>query len=227
MIEISATDAFHSTWPDAIVGIMAIESLENPDTHPALDAEKARLEVALRERHAGQTRANLRSMPVFAAYERYYRRFGNTYHVQLQLESVALKGKPISSVSAMVEAMFMSEFETGLLTAVHDLDTITAPLVIDVAHGTETYITANGRETTLKPDDIFMTDSSDVICSILYGQDARTRVTSETHNALFVVYSPPGITRADVEQHFALIDRLVRLVSPNVRSHPPLFVVAG
>ena len=227
MIDVSATDAFHSTWPGATVGVMAIESLENPGSHPALDAEKTRLEVVLRERHAGQTRADLRATPTLAAYERYYRRFGNTYHVRLQLESVALKGKPIASVSALVEAMLMSELETGLLTAIHDLDSIAAPLVIDVARGTETYLTASGRETTLKPDDIFMTDSSDVICSILYGQDARTRVTSETRNALFVVYAPPGIAPAGVEWHLALIDRLVRLESPNATSDRPVLVVAG
>lgn len=228
MIEVSATPAFHTTWPDAVVGVMAVHGIENPDKHAALNAEKARLEAELRDRYAGQNRADLRAQSTLAAYERYYRRFGNTYHVQLQLESVALKGKPIASVSALVEAMFMSELETGLLTAVHDLDTLSPPLTIDVARDTTTYVTASGKEATLKQDDIHMTDADGVVCSILYGQDARTRVTSQTTNALFVVYAPPGILREEITRHFALISRLAGLFSPNATSlEPTLFVASG
>ena len=58
------------------------------------------------------------------AYAAYYERFNKTYHVQLQLESVALKGKSIPRVSALVEAMFMAELENLLLTAGHDLDVV-------------------------------------------------------------------------------------------------------
>ena len=38
------------------------------------------------------------------AVEQNYRRFQQTYHVALQLESVALKGKPLPRVAALVEA---------------------------------------------------------------------------------------------------------------------------
>lgn len=227
MIEVTATEAFHTTWPGAVVGLTAVYGIDNPDSHPALDTEKFRLEAELRNRYAGQTRAELRRHPALEAYERYYRHFGNTYHVQLQLESVALKGKPIRSVSALVEAMFMSELETGLLTAVHDLDTLNPPLTIDVARETTTYIAASGKETTLKRDDIHMTDAGGVVCNILYGQDSRTRVTSRTTNALFVVYTPPGIMRDELAAHFDMVARLVRLFSPNANGREPTLLAAS
>ena len=67
-------------------------------------------------------RKSLRDLPVFAAYDAFYRSFKKTYHVQLQLESVVFKDKTIFSPSALVACMFMAELETGLLTAAHDLN---------------------------------------------------------------------------------------------------------
>ncbi len=55
------------------------------------------------------------------AYASYYRAFDKTYHVLGQLKSVAVKGKAIPSVAALVEAMFIAELHNGLLTAGHDL----------------------------------------------------------------------------------------------------------
>ena len=86
-----------------------------------------RLESQLRERFAGQTRGDLDQLPVLQAYAAYYKRFKKTYHVQLQLESIAFKGKPIPSVAALVEAMFMAEVKNMLLTAGHDLDALQLP----------------------------------------------------------------------------------------------------
>ena len=43
------------------------------------------------------------------AYNACYKGFKKTYHVQLQLESVALKGRSIPRVAALMEAMFMAE----------------------------------------------------------------------------------------------------------------------
>lgn len=88
--------------------------------------------------------------PVLQAYNTYYCRFKKSYQVQLQLESIAWKGKSIPSVSALVEAMFMAEMKNMLLTAGHDLDVLQLPLTLDVSKGTESYQLMRGVNKFLK-----------------------------------------------------------------------------
>src|SRR5437588_219970 len=77
--------------------------------------------------YRGQTRADLVAIANVQPYARHYRAFGQTYHVLRQLESVALKGKPLTSPSTLVLAMFAAELESLLLTAGHDLDAVQLP----------------------------------------------------------------------------------------------------
>lgn len=215
MLEIITEAGVASAYPDAVLGALAMHNLRNPAEHAELDAAKGQLEQALRERFSGMSRAELRATPVLDAYARYYRGFGNTYHVQLQLESIVSKGRSIPSVAALVETMFMAELKNQLLTAAHDLASIRAPARFDVAgEDPPGYTTFNGRETALKPGDIYMADGGGVICSILYGQDQRTRVTAETTSVLYIVYTPPGIGRALVEQHLTDIESFARIIAP-------------
>jgi DNA/RNA-binding domain of Phe-tRNA-synthetase-like protein len=218
LADVTSTTAWSDAFPGASIGLLVMRDLSNPASHPALDARKVALAAELRARFDGYTRSDLRVLPVLHVYDRYYRRFGKTYHVQLQLESVALKGKPIGSVASLVEAMFMAELNNHLLTAVHDLDALVAPLRVDVAREPLPYTLANGKEGALQPGDMYMSDGSGVICSIIYGQDARTRVTPATRSALFVVYAPPGIDPGLVSAHLEDIAALVRLVSPAATS---------
>ncbi len=94
--------------------------------------------------------------PILQAYDAYYRQFKKTYHVQLQLESILFKGKSIPSVAALVEAMFMAEVDSLLLTAGHDLDTLHLPLTLDAAQGAETYTLFRGEPQTPKAGDMMI-----------------------------------------------------------------------
>ena len=89
-------------------------------------------------------------------------------------------------------------------------------LHVGIASGNETYQLMSGAEQTLKPEDMFISDSMGVISSIIYGPDKRTRITGKTSNALFTVYAPPGIEREQVERHLQDIAELVRLFSPDM-----------
>lgn len=208
------TPEWYTSFPGGAVAVLALDGVTNTSNNPALDEEKGGLETDLRQRFGHLTRPELRSQPALGAYSSYYRRFDKTYHVQLQLESVVLKGKPIGSVTALVETMFMAELKNHLLTAVHDLATVEPPLRIDYAAEPTPYTLFTGQEGALRPGDMYMADAQGVICSIIYGQDLRTRVMPETTSALFVTYVPPGIELALVEQHQDDLTRYARLVSP-------------
>jgi DNA/RNA-binding domain of Phe-tRNA-synthetase-like protein len=195
------TEAWRAAYPGASAGILAIHGVSNPAVHPELERRKQVIESDLRAQFAGKTRADIEALPVIHAYNEYYKAFKKTYHVQLQLESIAFKGKAIPSVAALVEAMFMAEVKNRLLTAGHDLDSLQLPVTIHVAQGSETYTTLRGQEQTLKANDMYMADRSGIISSIIYGPDQRTQITPDTTRALFTVYAPPGIEARFVRSH--------------------------
>lgn len=210
----TVSEAWRTTYPGAAVGVLAMRDAANPKEHAGLDQKKRELEERLRARYAGSDRAALRALPQMQAYHAFYKQFKKTYHVQLQLESVVLKGKSIPRVAALVEAMFMAELEDLLLTAGHDLEVVQEPVGIDVADGSERYVRINGQEQQTKAGDMMIADAQGIISTVLYGPDRRTQITSETTQALFTAYAPPGIGPEQVQGHLENIRDNVLLVSP-------------
>jgi DNA/RNA-binding domain of Phe-tRNA-synthetase-like protein len=208
------TPAWKTTYPEALLGVLVMRDVFNPPHHPEVERKKTALEEELRARFSGQDRAAIASHPVLQAYSNYYRQFKKTYHLQLQLESIVLKGKSIPSVAALVESMFMAEMQDMLLTAGHDLDKLQLPLILDVATGTEQYTLLRGEEQTLKPGDMMIRDQSGVISSIIYGPDQRTQITPDTRNVIFTVYAPPGIDEQTVADHLRHIQENIMVFAP-------------
>ena len=217
------TPAWKAAHPDALVSVLVLRDVSNPPHHPALESKKTTLEEELRAQYSGQDRATIASHPVLQAYGSYYRQFKKTYHIQLQLESIVLKGKSIPSVAALVESMFMAEMQDLLLTAGHDLDVLQLPLTLEVATGNEQYTLLRGEQQTLKPGDMMIRDQAGIISSIIHGPDQRTQITPETHNVVFTVYAPPGIEEQTVRNHLNHIQENVLVFSP--QAHPDVFEI--
>ncbi|HZD60652.1 MAG TPA: phenylalanine--tRNA ligase beta subunit-related protein [Anaerolineae bacterium] len=211
------SEAWKSTYPGAAVGILKMRNVANPAQSSALDALKFELERQLRARFAGCGREEMAALETIKTYNTYFKRFKKTYHVLLQLESVALKSKPIPRVAALVESMFLAELKNLLLTAGHDFEALRLPLVLDISNGDEQYVLLNGQEKTLQPGDMMISDTSGVISSVLYGPDYRTRITAETNQVFFTVYAPPGIKKHAVYEHLYDIQANVMLISPEVQ----------
>src|SRR6185369_12546924 len=129
---------------------------ESTGSSSRLTERKRAIEAGLRERYKGFTRQDFLALPVMAEYERYYKRFNKTYHVQLQLESIVLKGKHLPDVSPAVDANFMAEVETLVLTAGHDSDKLRGALVIDVSRDGESMTQMNGTSRAIRPGDMIM-----------------------------------------------------------------------
>ncbi len=216
--EFTVSDAWREAYPRAAIGVLAMRDVANLKHHAGLDARKAELENELRARFAGYDRNALKAIPTIRAYNDYYKRFGKSYHVQLQLESIVHKGKTIPRVAELVEAMFMAELKNQLLTAGHDLDSLETPVGVDVASGNESYVRMDGREQILKAGDMMISDARGVISSVVYGPDRRSRITPETECVLFTVYAPPGIDGEAVCLHLEDIRENVLVVSPAART---------
>jgi DNA/RNA-binding domain of Phe-tRNA-synthetase-like protein len=208
------TTAWKSVFRGAHVGVLVMKEVTNPMHHMELEKLKAELDAGLREQFKGQDRAALSSHPVLQVYGEYYKRFKKTYHVQLQLESIVMKGKSIPSVASLVEAMFMAEIKNMLLTAGHDLDALQLPLTLDVSRGSESYTVMRGESQTLKPDDMFIRDKAGIISDIIYGPDQRTQIQANTRNVVFTVYAPAGIAEALITRHLQDMRDYVLVIAP-------------
>jgi DNA/RNA-binding domain of Phe-tRNA-synthetase-like protein len=224
---LESSNAWRGAYPGAQIGILALDDVANPEFCPELDLRKTALENRLRSQFAGLTRQAIEALPTIQAYTTYLKPFKKTYHVLLQLESVTLKNKTIPGVAALVEAMFMAELESQLLTAGHDLDTLQLPVSIEVANGDERYILRSGQEQVLKPNDMYIKDRKGIISDIIYGPDQRTQIKQETRRVLFTVYAPAGISQNSLLKHLETMREYVKLISPKAETIALEVVEAG
>lgn len=212
-MEFSASSEWLLQYPKATAALMVVDGVRNPGRAEALEPRLESIERDLRTRFAGFDRSALRATPPFNAYDRYYRQFGQNYHVLHQVESVAFKGKAIPRRAALIEAAFAEELESGLLTAMHDADAIGELIVVDVATGAETVTLANGSAAVLKPGDMYMRDEHSVLTSVILGPTAYGLVRPSTERVAVCVYAPVGIGAAAVARHLDAIASNVRALS--------------
>ena len=214
MLLISATDEWRSAHPGATIGLLELSGVENTHSSPKLDERKRQTEAHLRERHKGFSRQDFLALPVMSAYEQYYKRFNKTYHVLLQVESIVLKGKSLPNVSPLVDANFVAEVETLVLTAGHDAARLQGSIAMDVSREGDRIIQMNGTTKAIRAGDMIMRDANGVCCSILYGQDNRSPISSQTSRVLYVAYAPVGVPAGIVEAQLAKIEDNIRLYAP-------------
>ena len=221
MLSISATDEWRTSHPGAIIGLLELSGLENAGASGGLIARKRELEARLRERYKGFSRREFLSLSVLAAYDRYYSRFNKTFHVQLQLESIVLKGKNLPDVSPAVDANFMAEVETLVLTAAHDVAKLRGAIALDVSREGDRMTQMNGSAKAIRAGDMIMRDAEGICCSILYGQDDRSPISSATTRVFYVAYAPAGVPAEAVEDQLRRVEENIRLFSPeaNVEQH--------
>lgn len=212
MIDISAE--WREFFPNASFGVLLMKKIANYPVCAELSAVRSETENGLRSLYGGKTRKELRATSPFAEYETYFRGFGQGYPVLAQVESVAIKHKPIISPSALVGAMFIMELKNGLLTAGHDFDLLMEPLTLDVGGGNDSYLALGGRDRKVQDGDMLLRDGRGILSSVIYGPDDRTFISENTTSVLFTVYGVPGIQASCVSDHLRDIEALVGRFSP-------------
>jgi DNA/RNA-binding domain of Phe-tRNA-synthetase-like protein len=213
MLSIAFTDEWRRTFPGAVIGLLEISGVDNAHPSPGLEERKRETEARLRAACQGFARKDFLSLPVMAAYDRYYGRFRKTYHVLLQLESIVLKGKSLPGVSPLVDSNFVSEVETFVLTAGHDAACLADPVQVDASREGEQIMQMSGTPRTMHAGDMVMRDAHGVSCSIIYGQDDRSPISTGTSRVLYVAYGPPGVPSEAVDLQLRGIEANVRTCS--------------
>jgi len=214
VLAISATAEWRAAHPGAVIGLLELSRVDNSRPSAALDDRKRKTEARLRERYQGFARPDFLSLPVMAAYARYYKRFGKTYHVQLQVESIVLKGKSLPNVSPLVDSNFVAEVDTLVLTAGHDVDKLHGHVSIDVSREGDELTQMDGTAKVILAGDMIMRDDKGICCSILYGQDNRSPISAQTSHVLYVAYAPPDVPAETVTAQLRAIEEHARLFSP-------------
>lgn len=223
------------SWPGARFGVLVLRGFApQPGTGEAF-ARQAEAELeALRSRHRDYDRKRFcQSDGVMAAYTKYYKKFKKSYFVLLQLESI-LRGKGIPEAPPLVQALFLTELQSGMLLAGHDLQGLFPPLSIECAQGGERCSVAGTGEVSLKAGDIAMRDERGFFLSMIYGQAERTRITPGTSDVFFLVDGVPGLDGACYEKTLERLLSNVRLFQPDAQPErmeilpglsaaPPLF----
>ena len=223
-----ATPAWHAVHAGSVAAVIAFGGVAGASETSDFAAAKHDLETSLRARWQGKRRADLKADPVLAAYDRYVKRFGQTYHVQMQIESVALKGKAIPARSPLVEVLFMAELSTGVLAAGQDLAEAGLPITVDAATGDETYTRYDGAEERCKAGDQLMREAGGaILTSIAQGPTNVALLTSETGAVIYCLYLPPGLDVELAESALAAIARDIRLCAPDAIERGRSIVTAG
>jgi DNA/RNA-binding domain of Phe-tRNA-synthetase-like protein len=194
------------------VGLLMVVNGRSLSTEPLLKLKKE-LETALQEQYRDLPRKELKGLHPMDVYVAYYKKFGYTYHVLGQLESV-IRGKGIPTGLPLVQAMFMAELKNLLLTAVHDLEKVEGTLKLQQATGEERYTTLSGREVATVPGDVMIADQEAVISSILRGPDRRTCIDEKSCGAVYTVYAPPGIEESAIHRHLNDLETYIHAFAP-------------
>ncbi|MBK8047532.1 MAG: hypothetical protein IPK16_10650 [Anaerolineales bacterium] len=213
MLEIHETAAWRASHPGGAIGLLELSGINNAQVSYALEARKREIEADLRRHYNGYSRENFLALPVLAAYKQYYKQFKKTYHVQLQVESIVLKGKRLPTVSPLVDANFMAEVTTFVLAAGHDVARL-GPLVLWMFRAWTTRSPNGRRSKQIGAGDMIMRDRGGVSCSIIYGQDNRSPIATGTNHVVYVSYAPAGVPLAAVERHLRTVHENVRLFAP-------------
>ena len=126
-----------------------------------------------------------------------------------------LKGKDLPNVSPFVNANFVAEVETLVLTAGHDVDRLFTPVSIDVSCAGDQITQMNGVSKVIRPGDMVMRDVRGISCSIIYGQDECSPISAQTSHVLYVAYAPPGVPAESVDAQLRRIEENIWLFSPS------------
>lgn len=214
MFKIDAS--IHITYPGTKMGILVMKDVSYfglyTETQTAQDLDE------LRGQYAHLDRTGLKTNFPVKAYVDYYKRFGHSYHLLAQLESVLKGKKTLDNESALLQAMFFSELDGMLLTAGHDFAKLELPLELKIATGTELYQSISSREVTAINGDIALCDGNGIISSILRGPDCKSRITPSTTEVLFSIYAPPGIDDDYIVKHLGKLEKIIRGFAPLSRT---------
>lgn len=204
-MEITFSENLRARHKNVNLATLIIRDALNKEFDERLDKEKRVIEQYIKENYKEPD-----NVKRIRQYSDFYFEFNEKFPVKTQIKSI-LEGKQISSISCLIEAMYMTELKHGCLMAGHDLDAIQGDLILDIAQEGEIYTKINDEDQELKKDDIVLRDGLGIIASVLYGPDNRTKIIPISKNILYMAYFPFAVTRSEMITIMADLAKFLRL----------------
>ncbi len=205
--------SINEMYPNAKMGILIMRDVivEEKDDGELRDQTL----LAIKEKYDGLSRNEIKALDPIQAYVAYYKKFGNSYHLMGQLESVLKGKKELPKGGGLLQTMFLWEISSMLLTAGHDLSALKMPLCLKAANGSETYESISGKEATAVNGDMMLCDEDGPISTILRGPDKKTRITPSSKDLLFSIYAPPVVDETYIKNNLEKLENTIKTIAPN------------
>lgn len=203
-------------FPGTSMGILIMKNVSASQSYEG--QEVTEVMNVLHQKYAGLERKELKELSPIQAYVSYYKKFGDSYPVLAQLESVLKGKKSLPAEAGLLQTMFLTELEGMLLTAGYDLSKLQLPLLLKTADGTEIYQSISGKEVVAVNGDMMLCDTHKTISSILRGPDYESRITEATTEVLFSIYATPGIESAYIETNLQKLEKRIKALAPSAKT---------
>lgn len=200
-------------YPELVIGVLVIQGLENEGSSdkilPLLRAEEGKVRAAL-------NLATYRDHSNLAAVAAVHRDFGNNpnkYPPSIQaLVKRVLKGAELPDINPLVNLYNGISLRYLVCVGAEDLDTIEGDLQLTYADGTEPFTPAGETENDPpEQGELVYKDGAGIVCRKLNWREAdRTKITSETTNAIVVIEGFPPVDHATVEQALGELSDLLQ-----------------
>ena len=225
--QLIATDRWRRAHAGSRAAVVSYRNVATIDHSADFADMKRELEDSLRERWRTATKQELLADPTLSAYQAHDQRFGQNYHVAMQIRSIAQKGKTIPDRNPLIEAMFMTELRTGVLAAAQDTDLISLPITVDSADGSEQYVRYDGVEERCKAGDQVMLDGGgNVLTSIAQGPTSFGLVSDGTTAVSYCFYFLVGVPDTVIDDALAYLDRCVHAAFPDAERAAKAIIAA-
>ena len=204
-------------YPDLKASVVEVRFSDEPKFNQEIIDLKKKLENKVRSDYKNENLARV------IKYRPFYKRFDSKVPMEFQIKSI-LNNKEIPMTHPIVTCMFMAELKNIILTAGHDLVELGDSIEVLRSNGSEEYTKINEKLQKLKNNDIFATDGTSIISSVLYGPDYRTKITAETKHCLFMCYSF-GLNNEEIESHMNDILSYLRILTKDTLESKPIRIV--
>ncbi|MFH0875593.1 MAG: tryptophan--tRNA ligase [archaeon] len=181
-MKILITKKLLNKYPEFNCRAIIVDSVDNNQRIARLDAEKKKIESEIVANNKNPSEIKL-----VKDYNEFFNKFSKSVPIQFQLESI-LKGKEIPKTNPLVEVLFMLEMKHAVMISGHDTSSIKGDLIFDLSDGSESFVKIDGKSQKFKADDILLKDEKEVITTLLYGPDFKTKMTEKTTRCVFLFW---------------------------------------
>lgn len=203
MFQLKLDSRIQECYPQYTALILYVTHLHNGDSQPATVRALREMEVQKRVEF-GTDKAT--SNPHIAAWREVYGSFGvkpSKYPCSVEaLLSRVLRGQDLPEINEVVDIYNRISLKYVLPVGGEDWDKLTSDLTLTFATGTEDFDTFDGGQEVIQhpqAGEVVWLDSSGVTCRAWnWRQCVRTRLTTDTKNAYFVLDRLHAMSFADL-----------------------------